>query len=126
MQSQKPAYSKKRYASTKIDKGKRKQTCFKCWEEGHYVNKCPIKGKINELDIDQERKDEPLQLVLTNSEQSSKGEILELQEESDSYSSTEYELKQEGRRTCERTFFILHPVQRSVSKVKVHLTGYLY
>ena len=103
VQSQKPIYSKKRYASTKTNKGKRKQTCFKCREEEHYANKCMLKGKINELDIDQELKDQ----LLTDSEQSSEGEILELHEESDSYSSTEYESEQERKRTCEGCINVL-------------------
>ncbi|XP_022974313.1 uncharacterized protein LOC111472952 [Cucurbita maxima] len=60
MQSQKPTYSKKRYTPTKTHRGKKRQACFKCREEGHYANKCPIKGKINELDIDQELKDQLL------------------------------------------------------------------
>ena len=70
-------------------------------EEGHYANKCPIRGKINELDIDQELKNQLLRLALIDSEQSSEGEILEVQDESDSYSSTKYESRQEGKRTCE-------------------------
>ncbi|XP_022930125.1 uncharacterized protein LOC111436618 [Cucurbita moschata] len=91
VQSQKPRYSRRKYIPTKTHRGKKKQTSFKCREEGHYVNKCPIRGKINELDIDQELKNQLLRLTLTDSEQSSEGEILELQKESDSYSSTEYE-----------------------------------
>ena len=38
---------------------------------------------------------------------SSEGEILELQEESDSYSSTEYESREEGKRTCEGCINVL-------------------
>ncbi|XP_022933349.1 uncharacterized protein LOC111440658 [Cucurbita moschata] len=83
VQSQKPTYSRRKYIPTKTHRGKKKQTCFKCREEGHYANKCPIRGKINELDIDQELKNQLLRLTLTDSEQSSKGEILKLQEESD-------------------------------------------
>ena len=55
--------------------------------------------------------------VLTNSEQSSEGEILELQEESDSYSSIEYESKQEGKRTCEGCINVLTKDQEILLEV---------
>ena len=117
VQPQKPTYSKRKYTPTKTHKGKKQQTSCKCREEGHYANTCPIRGKINELDIDQELKNQLLQLALTDSEQSSEGEILKLQEESDSYSSTEYKSEQEGRRMCEGCINVLTKDQEILLEV---------
>ena len=67
--------------------------------------------------IDQELKNQLLRLALTDSEQSSEGEILELQEESDSYSSIEYESGQVGKRTCEGCINVLTKDQEILLEV---------
>ena len=69
------------------------------------------------MDIDQELKNQLLRLTLTNSEQSGEGEILKLQEESDSYSSTEYESEQEGKRTCKGCINVLTKDQEILLEV---------
>ena len=69
------------------------------------------------MKIDQELKKQLLRLALTDSEQFSEGEIPELQEESDSYSSIEYESEQEEKRTCEGCINVLTKDQEILHKV---------
>ncbi|KAL2492020.1 putative reverse transcriptase domain [Abeliophyllum distichum] len=57
-------------------------TCWKCKKKGHYANKCPLRRKINNLQIDDEIKTQLLNLIKTDSS-SSEDVIYNLQDDSD-------------------------------------------
>ncbi|KAA0040830.1 hypothetical protein E5676_scaffold306G00540 [Cucumis melo var. makuwa] len=56
---------KKRYSS------KTNTICFKCNQEGHYANRCPLKDKINALTIDEETKQSLLYAIRSDDDTSS-------------------------------------------------------
>ncbi|KAL2506072.1 putative reverse transcriptase domain [Abeliophyllum distichum] len=62
-------------------------TCWKCKKKGHYANKCPLRRKINNLQIDDEIKSQLLNLIKTDSS-SAEDIIYNLQDDSDYSEST--------------------------------------
>ncbi|KAL2527251.1 CCHC-type domain-containing protein [Abeliophyllum distichum] len=57
-------------------------TCWKCKKKGHYANKCPLRRKINNLQIDDDIKSQLLNLIESESS-SSEDIIYNLQDDSD-------------------------------------------
>lgn len=74
--SNKKKFSKgKPFSKRKFSKNTSNITCWKCNKNGHYSNKCPLKKKISTLQIDEETKNQLLNLIESSSDNESNSEL---------------------------------------------------